>query len=123
MRAFDAATIAAVQSFLKQPIQLTPVRQKFGASARSAAVLVPLCNNNGVASILYTERSQTVSTHKGHVSFPGGHLEGSEDAIAAALRETVEELGAGVGPIDVLGWCQEVPAGNVILVATAYTEG
>ena len=31
---------------------------------RKAAVLVPICNRNGVASVLLTVRSETVSTHK-----------------------------------------------------------
>ncbi|CAN0073430.1 unnamed protein product [Ectocarpus sp. 8 AP-2014] len=79
-------------------------------AARRAAVLVPLCNRDGVASLLFTVRSGKVSTHKGQVSFPGGHLEPGEDAVEAALRETREEIGDSLGRIDVLGTCQTLPA-------------
>ncbi|CAN0333722.1 unnamed protein product, partial [Ectocarpus sp. 4 AP-2014] len=68
------------------------------------------CNRDGVASLLFTVRSRKVSTHKGEVSFPGGHLEHGEDAIEAALRETREEIGDSLGRIDVLGTCQTLPA-------------
>ena len=61
--------------------------------------------------MLFTARSQAVSTHKGQVSFPGGHIEAGEDAAAAAVREAVEECGSGIGPVQVLGLCQTVPAG------------
>ncbi|CAN0115345.1 unnamed protein product [Ectocarpus sp. 6 AP-2014] len=79
-------------------------------AARRAAVLVPLCNRDGMASLLFTVRSGKVSTHKGQVSFPGGHLEPGEDAVEAALRETREEIGDSLGRIDVLGTCQTLPA-------------
>ncbi|CAN0093652.1 unnamed protein product [Ectocarpus sp. 12 AP-2014] len=79
-------------------------------AVRRAAVLVPLCNRDGVASLLFTVRSSKVSTHKGQVSFPGGHLEPGEDAVEAALRETREEIGDSLGRIDVLGTCHTLPA-------------
>ena len=45
------------------------------------------------------------------VSFPGGHIDAGEDAVAAALRETQEEIGDKLGEIEVLGLCQTLPAG------------
>ncbi|CAM9111379.1 unnamed protein product [Ascophyllum nodosum] len=90
-------------------------RKQLGATsvpraARRAAVLVPLCNCHGVASMLFTVRTSKVSTHKGQVSFPGGHIDAGEDAVAAALRETQEEIGDKLGEIEVLGLCQTLPA-------------
>lgn len=73
-----------------------------GSSPRKAAVLVPLCNVNGKASCLFTKRTEEVGTHKGQVSFPGGHVDAGETATEAACRELEEELGGGV-PCDVLG--------------------
>ena len=60
---------------------------------RRAAVLIPLVNRNGVPSLLFQLRSQNVGTHKGHVSFPGGHLEPGETIETAAIREMSEEMG------------------------------
>src|SRR4051812_48387593 len=79
-------------------------------SSKRAAVLIPLCNWNGKASILFNLRSNEVSTHKGQVSFPGGHLNVDETPIDAAVRETYEELGRAIGNLQVLGTCQTLPA-------------
>ena len=83
---------------------------------RAAAVLVPLCVVEGEAAVLFTLRSGAVSTHKHQVSFPGGHLEPGESAVAAARREAVEELSAALGAVRVLGACETVPAVTGTLV-------
>lgn len=91
---------------------------------RRAAVLVPLCNRNNIASVLFTVRTQHVSTHKGQVSFPGGHMDDGETAIEAALRETQEELGHGIGKIHILGTAQTVIAmtGTLVTPVIAFVE-
>uniref|UniRef100_A0A7S1U5N8 Nudix hydrolase domain-containing protein n=1 Tax=Phaeomonas parva TaxID=124430 RepID=A0A7S1U5N8_9STRA len=38
---------------------------------RRAAVLLPLCTDGGVPSVLFTKRTELVSTHKGQVRFGG----------------------------------------------------
>ena len=90
------------------PHLLKSIEEK--ASHRTAAVFVPLCNRHGVASVLFTVRSNLVGTHKGQVSFPGGHLEPGETATDAAVRETYEELGFNIGSLHTAGICQTVPA-------------
>jgi nudix motif 8 len=78
---------------------------------RSASVLVPLCNVNKEASVLFTKRSDTVGTHKGQVSFPGGMAdEADPNGIATALRETEEEIGFPVDQVEVLGCFHEARA-------------
>lgn len=91
---------------------------------RTAAVLVALCNRNDQASLLYTVRSQTVGTHKGHVSFPGGHINVGESAFDAASRETREELGESTGAIRILGPMRQVPAitGTLVTPVVGYIE-
>ncbi|CAK9095391.1 Phosphatidylinositol 4-kinase gamma 6 (AtPI4Kgamma6) (PI-4Kgamma6) (PI4K gamma 6) [Durusdinium trenchii] len=58
---------------------------------RTAAVCVALCNVDGEASVLLTLRSSSVGTHRGHVSFPGGHVDGDETPEEACVRELREE--------------------------------
>jgi 8-oxo-dGTP pyrophosphatase MutT (NUDIX family) len=73
-------------------------------TARPAAVLVPLVEADGHWQLLFTRRTETVETHRGQVSFPGGRIEpGDADAVAAALREAEEEIGVDPRDVRVLG--------------------
>lgn len=58
---------------------------------RKAAVVIPLMNVEGEASILFTVRSSSLPTHSGQVSFPGGHVDADETVDEAARRELMEE--------------------------------
>ncbi len=79
-------------------------RHALAENAPRASVLVPLCHVEGRASVLFTRRSETVGTHKGHVSFPGGMVDDSDDdAVACALRELEEEVGLPPSRVRVLG--------------------
>jgi nudix motif 8 len=115
---------------------------------KQAAVLIPLCNRNGEASVIYTLRSHKVGTHKGQVSFPGGHLDENETPVQAAIREFYEELFVGketiaspqwysnddsntlkdnfkgyhTNDLRILGVCQTIPAitGTLVTPVIAY---
>eukprot|EP00597_Dinobryon_sp_UTEXLB2267_P002437 CAMPEP_0170081570 /NCGR_PEP_ID=MMETSP0019_2-20121128/17392_1 /TAXON_ID=98059 /ORGANISM="Dinobryon sp., Strain UTEXLB2267" /LENGTH=223 /DNA_ID=CAMNT_0010296041 /DNA_START=136 /DNA_END=807 /DNA_ORIENTATION=+ len=80
-------------------------RNVFHAAERRASVVIPLCNVNGVASILFERRSSKVRTHKRQVCFPGGMLDEGVDStiIQTSLRETEEEIGIPREKIEVLG--------------------
>ena len=95
-----------------------------GIGKRRAAVFIPLCNRNGEASVIFTLRSQHVGTHKGQVSFPGGHIEVEEGAIRAAMRETHEELGMSIGTLHSIGLCQTIPAvtGTLVTPVLGFVE-
>jgi len=74
------------------------------ASARPAAVLVPLVERPDGLTVLLTQRTEHLHHHPGQICFPGGSLEaGDADPVAAALRETEEEIGLGAGQIEVVG--------------------
>lgn len=77
-----------------------------GTPMRAAAVLVGLVRRPAGWRLLLTRRTMHLPQHAGQVSFPGGRME-SDDAgfVAAALRETHEELGIepqAVRPIGLL---------------------
>lgn len=75
-----------------------------GHDPRHAAVLVPLCHVDEKWSVLFTKRSDTVGSHKGQVSFPGGMKDDDDvDDVACALRELEEEIGISGEHVQVLG--------------------
>lgn len=69
----------------------------------SAAVLVPIVRRR-TPSVLLTRRTDHLHDHAGQISFPGGRIDpGDRDAVAAALRETEEEIGLPRNRIEVVG--------------------
>jgi len=72
-------------------------RQVSKAHLRRASVILPLCDVDGVPSVLFTRRSAAVRSHPGEVCFPGGMVEQGEDGsiVATCLREMREETGLG----------------------------
>ncbi len=73
-------------------------------TAQPAAVLIPLFERDGAWHVVLTRRTNTVSSHKGQVAFPGGRVDPEDrDAIDAALREAEEEIGLRRADVRVLG--------------------
>jgi 8-oxo-dGTP pyrophosphatase MutT (NUDIX family) len=69
-----------------------------------AGVLVPLLPTLDGVSVLLTVRTDSVETHKGQISFPGGMMDKRDkDAIDTALRESTEEIGLKSEDVEVLG--------------------
>lgn len=69
-----------------------------------AAVLIPLVGATDTEVIL-TQRAGHLKHHAGQISFPGGRLE-KQDAgpLAAALRETEEEIGLDPAYVEIAGF-------------------
>jgi 8-oxo-dGTP pyrophosphatase MutT (NUDIX family) len=71
---------------------------------RPAAVLVPIVDHPE-PTVLLTQRTKDLPNHPGQISFPGGKIDKSDaDPLAAALRETDEEIGLDRGHIEPLGF-------------------
>jgi 8-oxo-dGTP pyrophosphatase MutT (NUDIX family) len=75
-----------------------------------AAVLAPLFEDaQGRIRLLLTKRPMTMPTHAGHLAFPGGRPDPSDDGpVATALRETHEEVGIKPADVEVLGFLPPV---------------
>lgn len=83
-----------------------PVMKKIAAvrPIRPAAVLVPIVDHPD-PTVLLTQRAQHLPNHAGQVSFPGGKIETADASpLAAALRETDEEIGLKTGAVEPLGY-------------------
>jgi 8-oxo-dGTP pyrophosphatase MutT (NUDIX family) len=77
--------------------------------ARAAAVLVPVVEGDE-PSLLFTLRTETVRSHKGQISFPGGSIDPTDaSAEAAALREAQEEIGLDPASVEVVGELDTTP--------------
>ena len=72
-------------------------------TVRQAAVLVALVDGPEGVEVLLTRRAQTLSSHRGEISFPGGRVEAGETFEAAALREAFEEVALDPPVVDVRG--------------------
>lgn len=72
--------------------------------ATPAAVLIPIFRENHEWKVLFTRRTETVDSHSGQVSFPGGQIDSSEETpVEAALREANEEIGINPNDVETLG--------------------
>lgn len=84
-----------------------PIRQaapRAGVTAREAGVLMLLYPVDGRITMPLTLRSRHLAQHRGEVSLPGGAIDRHDDGpVAAALRESDEELGISGGDVCVIG--------------------
>ncbi len=110
-------TIDAVRRALRRPLPgraaqlLMAVRPRPGDRAdlprpcpKEGAVLLLLVQVGDQLMVPLTCRADTVHTHRGQISFPGGACEPHDaDFRATALRETEEELGISAAAVEVLG--------------------
>jgi 8-oxo-dGTP pyrophosphatase MutT (NUDIX family) len=93
--------------------------------ARDAAVLIPIVGG-AEPTVIFTVRTDTLPSHKGQISFPGGSIDDT-DATAehAALREAKEELGLQIDRWRILGELDAVPtfvSGYVIAPFVGWTD-
>lgn len=73
-------------------------------NAREAAVLMPFVQRADGPSIVFTKRSEHLHDHAGQISFPGGRIEiYDKGPVAAAIRETYEEIGVEQQFVKVIG--------------------
>ena len=84
---------------------------------RLAAVLVPPVEHADEPSILLTRRADHLEKHSGQVAFPGVKVEDSDATpIAAALRETEEEIGLDASHIEIAGVLDTYQTGTGFLI-------
>jgi len=102
--ASDPLEAAEIRAATRGDHDLNPGETPPSAALRPAAVLVPLIERAEGMTVLLTQRTAHLSAHAGQISFPGGRIEEADaDAVAAALRETEEEVGLPRELVSVIG--------------------
>jgi 8-oxo-dGTP pyrophosphatase MutT (NUDIX family) len=101
-------TEAGAPSRQPPPLQgdydLNPSVERPGPSLTPAAVLVPIVERAEGMTVLLTQRTDHLNDHPGQISFPGGRVEEHDEGpVAAALRETEEEVGLARRHVEVVG--------------------
>jgi 8-oxo-dGTP pyrophosphatase MutT (NUDIX family) len=75
---------------------------------RAAAVLVPISIADEGCRLILTCRARTLRRQPGDIAFPGGVVDPADPSpLAAALRESREEIGLAEGDVTVLGQMDE----------------
>lgn len=95
---------------------LNPGSSRSAAGLRHAAVLVPIVARQPL-SVLLTARTDHLPSHAGQIAFPGGKVE-SFDAgpLAAALRETREEIALDQAFIEPVGFLPPYRTGTGYII-------
>jgi len=95
----------------------TVAEKKFGDRVPTQAAVMMGIVQRPVPSLLLTLRTAHLNTHSGQVALPGGKLDPEDaDAIAAALRESQEEVGLDPQHVEVLGTLPTYTTGTAFVV-------
>jgi 8-oxo-dGTP pyrophosphatase MutT (NUDIX family) len=71
-----------------------------------AAVLIAV-TDRAEPGVILTVRREHLRTHAGQIAFPGGRLDPGEDAVAAALRESNEEILLDPRAVELVGTIED----------------
>ncbi len=94
-----------------------PLKEPPEHARRSAILCLLTPSELQQPEILFTLRSNNLSSHKGQISFPGGRCEPDEPPYETALRETLEEVGIPPETITIIGSLTKlyVPPSNSLI--------
>jgi 8-oxo-dGTP pyrophosphatase MutT (NUDIX family) len=101
---FQDLFYSRLQSLCARETQEFP-QTAFPAYYRTAAVLLPFWpEQDGTVKLAFTRRADSLPSHQGQVSFPGGsRLPQDGSTEQTALREANEELGVDPGSVMIMG--------------------
>jgi len=89
-----------------------------GIKLRDAAVLVPVVDRPGGATVILTKRNEALRNHSGQVAFPGGRIDPTDvSAEDAALREADEEIGLQPNEVEIIARMPDYVSGSGYRIA------
>ena len=94
--------------------------------SRAAVLLLFWPGPDDTVEVVFTKRTETVSSHRGQVSFPGGVFQADDkDLVTTALRETHEELGIDPDAVTIMGCLDDAYsiAGHQVTPVVGWTDG
>ncbi len=95
---------------------LNPEIARFATGLRHAAVLVPIIARSPL-TVLLTARTEHLPSHAGQIAFPGGKVETYDTGpLAAALRETREEIALDEAFIEPVGYLSPYRTGTGYII-------
>lgn len=107
-----------------RPEQLSRFLPPEDGGRPSAVLMLFGADVDGTPDVLLTQRADTMRSHAGQVSFPGGSLDADDDGpVDAALREAHEETGVLRSGVEVLGELPSLflpPSGFVVTPVLAW---
>ena len=110
---------------LTEALNIRNPRRVTVPGARDAAVLIPIVGGADPGLIL-TVRTETLRSHKGQISFPGGSIDPTDRSpSAAAVREAHEEIGLDPSSVEILGELDSFPtfvSGYVVTPVIGWLE-
>ena len=97
-----------LEDALRRRLMSRPPARVPQSDLRPAAVLIPLVSMPRDHQILLTRRASNLRRQPGDISFPGGAVDEDDPSpLAAALRESEEEVGLEAGKVKILGQMDE----------------
>lgn len=121
--AANATDRRAWRARISERLDRTPSELRLGQTLKPAAILFPVIERDE-PSILLTKRTETMPTHAGQISFPGGRLHaGDKTLVQTALRELEEEIGISPDFVTIGGFLdpyETVNSGFMILPVVGF---
>jgi 8-oxo-dGTP pyrophosphatase MutT (NUDIX family) len=92
--------------FAQQPVRKSSIPVSDNSLPTPASVLIPIIRpwKSQGSQVIFTLRTDTLSSHAGQVSLPGGTCDpGDTNPVHTALRESHEEIGLDPGEVEIIG--------------------
>jgi 8-oxo-dGTP pyrophosphatase MutT (NUDIX family) len=117
VRPFDDTTRRNIAELCAAFVRSSASQQASALKRASVAIVLVEAEKaaDGTAFVL-TRRASSLRSHRGQWALPGGRCDEGETAVAAALRELMEELGLSLNEQHVLGMLDEYPTCSGYLV-------
>jgi 8-oxo-dGTP pyrophosphatase MutT (NUDIX family) len=103
---------------IKQIMSSYSPKRLIDDGSAKGAVMVPIYEKEDKLFMIFTKRTQELSSHKGQISFPGGKIEEQDKTLFdCAVRETFEEIGIEKSSVNLLGELDQIKTfgSNVLL--------